>query len=65
MRHRKEGDEERGIEVSFEVVLRYGKHIPTLIHETQERVKREIENLTGMAVDKVDIMVRALYVAAT
>lgn len=65
VRHRKAGDEELGLEVSFEVVLRYGKHIPTLIRETQERVKSEIENLTGMVVDKVDIMVRTLYVATT
>ena len=63
--HLKDGDEGQGIEVSLEVVLRYGKHIPTLIHQTQEMVKEEIERITGMVVQEVNIMVRTLYVGAT
>ena len=63
--HLKDGDEDQGIEVSLEVVLRYGKHIPTLIHQTQELVKEEIERITGMVVQEVNIMVRTLYVGAT
>ena len=55
----------QGIEVSMEVVLRYGKHIPTLIHQTQEMLKAEIERITGMVVQEVNIMVRTLYVGAT
>ena len=65
VRHLKDGDEDQGIEVSMEVVLRYGKHIPTLIHQTQEMVKAEIERITGMVVQEVNIMVRTLYVGAT
>lgn len=65
VRHLKDGDEEKGIEVSLEVVLRYGKHIPTLIRQTQEMLKAEVERITGMVVEKVDIMVRTLYVGAT
>ena len=49
----------------MEVVLRYGKHIPTLIHQTQEMLKAEIERITGMVVQEVNIMVRTLYVGAT
>ena len=62
--HLKDGDEDQGIEVSLEVVLQYGK-IPTLIHQTQEMVKAEIERITGMVVQEVNIMVRTLYVGAT
>ncbi|MBQ9376222.1 MAG: Asp23/Gls24 family envelope stress response protein [Schwartzia sp.] len=65
VRHLMDGDEDQGIEVSLEVVLRYGKHIPTLIHQTQEMVKEEIERVTGMVVQEVNIMVRTLYVGAT
>ena len=65
VRHLKDGDEDQGIEVSMEVVLRYGKHIPTLIHQTQEMLKAEIERITGMVVQEVNIMVRTLYVGAT
>ena len=63
--HHTEGDEDMGIEVSLEVVLQYGKHIPTLIHQTQSLVKEEIERITGMVVREVNIMVRTLYVVAT
>ena len=65
IRHLMNGDEDQGIEVSLEVVLHYGKHIPTLIHQTQEMVKAEIERMTGMVVQEVNIMVRTLYVGAT
>jgi uncharacterized alkaline shock family protein YloU len=62
VRHLMYGDEDRGIEVSCEVVLHYGKHIPTLIHETQQKIKEAIEYMTGMVVHHVNIVVRTLYV---
>lgn len=64
VRHVMEGDEDRGIEVSCEVVLSYGKHIPTLISQTQQKIKEAIEYMTGMVVQQVNIMVKALYVGA-
>lgn len=60
--HRMNGDEDQGIEVSCEVVLYYGKHIPTLIRETQQKLKEAIEYMTGMVVHQVNIVVRTLYV---
>ena len=64
VRHVMEGDEDRGIEVFCEVVLSYGKHIPTLISQTQQKIKEAIEYMTGMVVQQVNIMVKALYVGA-
>lgn len=65
VRHVLEDDgEDKGIQISCEVVLRYGKHIPTLIRQTQERIKEAIEYMTGMVVHEVNIMVRTLYVTA-
>ncbi len=62
--HLTDGGEDRGIEVSCEVVLRYGKHIPTLIQQTQAKIKEAIEYMTGMVVHEVNIMVKTLYVNA-
>lgn len=62
VRHRMKGDEDQGIEVSCEVVLHYGKHIPTLVRETQQKLKEAIEYMTGMVVHQVNIVVRTLYV---
>ncbi|MFC2469360.1 MAG: Asp23/Gls24 family envelope stress response protein [Negativicutes bacterium] len=64
VRHLMDGGEDRGIEVSCEVVLRYGKHIPTLIQQTQAKIKEAIEYMTGMVVHEVNIMVKTLYVTA-
>ena len=64
IRHLTDGGEDRGIEVSCEVVLRYGKHIPTLIQQTQTKIKEAIEYMTGMVVHEVNIMVKTLYVNA-
>lgn len=64
IRHLTDDGEDRGIEVSCEVVLRYGKHIPTLIHQTQAKIKEAIEYMTGMVVHEVNIMVKTLYVNA-
>lgn len=64
IRHLTDDGEDRGIEVSCEVVLRYGKHIPTLIHQTQAKIKEAIEYMTGMVVYEVNIMVKTLYVNA-
>lgn len=63
VRHIQENGEDMGIEIGCEVVMRYGKNIPTLIQETQRKVKDAIEYMTGMVVHHVDILVRTLYVA--
>lgn len=58
------GDEECGIEISCELVMSYGKHIPTFITQVQKKVKEAIEYMTGMIVQEVNITVKALYVGA-
>lgn len=60
VRHLWKGDEDRGIEISCEVVLRYGRHIPTLIQEAQQKIKEAVEYMTGMVVQEVNITVKAL-----
>lgn len=61
VRHIWKGDEERGIEIYCEVILRYGRHIPTLIMESQKRIKEAVEYMTGMVVQTVNIKVKALH----
>ena len=62
IRHMMSGDEDRGLKISCEVVLSYGSHIPTLISQTQARVREAVEFTTGMVVHAIDIVVKALYV---
>ena len=62
VKHLMQGDTDRGLKISCEVVLSYGNHIPTLIRQTQAYIREAIEFTTGMLVHAVDISVRALYV---
>ena len=62
IKHLGHGDEDRGLSISCEVILTYGSHIPTLISQTQARVREAVEFTTGMIVHSIDIVVRALYV---
>ncbi len=58
------GGEDCGLDISCEIVLSYGNHIPTLLTQAQKRVRESVEFMTGMAVHEVDIVVRALHVGA-
>ncbi|MBQ9365417.1 MAG: Asp23/Gls24 family envelope stress response protein [Schwartzia sp.] len=60
--HLMDGNDDNGIEISCEVVLRYGKHIPTLISDSQKKIKEAIEYMTGIVVQTVNINVRTLFV---
>lgn len=62
VKHLMDGDDDKGIKISCDVVLRYGKHIPTLIRDTQKRIKDAVEYMTGMVVHEVDMTVKTLFV---
>ena len=64
VRHVKEGEEECGIEVYCEVGMQYGRKIPELIKQMQEKIKEAVEYMTGMLVQRVNIMVIDLTVTA-
>ena len=64
VKHLFRGDEDCGLDISCEIVLTYGNHIPTLISQTQQRVREAVEFMTGMIVHEINIVVRALYVQA-
>ena len=60
----KDGEEDKGIRISCDIVLTYGNHIPTLIAQAQQKVRDSVEFMTGMIVSEINIMVKTLYVEA-
>ena len=62
IKHIFKGDEDQGLSISCEVILNYGSHIPTLISQTQSKVREVVEFTTGLVVHSINIVVRALYV---
>lgn len=51
-----------GIVIGCDVVISYGKHIPTLVQKLQTQVRKDVEYMTGMVVKKVNITIKALFV---
>lgn len=60
--HLFKGEDDRGLQITCEVVLNYGNHIPTLVEQTQNNIREAVEFTTGMIVHSINIVVRALYV---
>lgn len=60
--HLFKGEDDRGLQITCEVVLNYGNHIPTLVSQTQNIVREAVEYTTGMIVHSINIVVKALYV---
>ena len=56
------GFESAGIVIGCDVVISYGKHIPTLVQKLQTQVRKDVEYMTGMVVKKVNITITALFV---
>ena len=53
-------EEDDGISVSCEIIVYFGVNIPQLCYDIQTRVKRDIEELTGLPVKAVDIRVEGI-----
>lgn len=60
--HLFKGEDDRGLQITCEIVLNYGSHIPTLVEQTQSKIREAIEYTTGMIVHSINIVVKALYV---
>lgn len=54
-----------GIYIYMEAVVMYGCSIPDTINKFQAKVKKEVEKLTSMNVQKVEVYVRAVRVDGT
>lgn len=50
-----------GPDIYFEVVVNYGYNILTVLREFKERYKKEIENLTTMNVQKINIVAKGIH----
>ena len=51
-----------GVYMYMEAVVKYGCNIPEVVNKFQAKAKKEIERLTSMNVQKVEVFVRAIRV---
>jgi uncharacterized alkaline shock family protein YloU len=51
---------EDGILVQMNLILSYGKNIPTIVKNIQEKLKKELDYITGINIIKIDVLVEDL-----
>lgn len=61
VRIEKIGDNE-GVSIYIEVVIVYGYNVVEELREFKKKCKREIENLTAMNVETIDIVAKGIYI---
>jgi len=53
---------DRDVEIDMFVVVEYGMKIPDVAWEIQEKVKKAVETMTGLTVDKVNIYIEGVVI---
>ena len=57
------GDKEAKIDVN--IIVEYGTRIPDVAYEIQNRVKKAVENMTGLKVEEVNVHVQGVNTEST
>ena len=51
---------EKKIKIDVNIIVEYGARIPDVAYEIQNRVKKAIENMTGLSVEEVNVHVQGV-----
>lgn len=54
--------EEKQLEINLTITVAYGSVIPALLNQLQQRIKNDIENMTGIDVAKVNVFVQDIVI---
>lgn len=63
IRRLRQGHEEKGLEITLEIALSYGNNVIHQIENIQVELKSAIEQMTGMAVERINITIKKLLVS--
>ena len=51
---------ENKVKIDVNIIVEYGTRIPDVAFEIQNRVKKAVENMTGLAVEEVNVHVQGV-----
>ena len=51
---------ERDLKIDVNIIVEYGARIPDVAYEIQNRVKKAIENMTGLTISEVNVHVQGV-----
>ena len=56
--------EDEKVKIDVNIIVEYGTRIPDIAFEIQNRVKKSIENMTGLKVTEVNVHVQGVSIPA-
>ena len=51
---------EKGLKIDVNIIVEYGARIPDVAYEIQNRVKKAIENMTGLSIEEVNVHIQGV-----
>ena len=56
---------EKKLKIDVNIIVEYGSRIPDIAYEIQNRVKKAVENMTGLNVEEVNVHVQGVNTSET
>ena len=56
---------ENSVKIDVNIIVEYGSRIPDVAFEIQNRVKKSVENMTGLKVTEVNVHVQGVHTSTT
>ena len=56
---------EKGLKIDVNIIVEYGSRIPDVAYEIQNKVKKSIENMTGLNVEEVNVHIQGVNTEIT
>lgn len=51
---------EKGLKIDVNIIVEYGARIPDVAYEIQNRVKKSVENMTGLNIEEVNVHIQGV-----
>ena len=51
---------DKGLKIDVNIIVEYGARIPDVAYEIQNRVKKAIENMTGLKIEEVNVHIQGV-----
>lgn len=55
---------EKGLKIDVNIIVEYGARIPDVAYEIQNRVKKVVENMTGLNIEEVNVHIQGVNTEA-
>lgn len=56
---------EKGLKIDVNIIVEYGARIPDIAYEIQNRVKKAVENMTGLNVEEINVHIQGVNTDTT